>query len=293
MKKSALNQHPNLIKHQSGVTLVELSIVLTIIALLIGGVLTGTTIMKTMELRSIMTEYQHYEVAVTTFKTKYNQLPGDFSNAATVWGMAPTAASPAGDDDDCADLINTDLSEGTRTCNGNGSSTIDVGYEEFRAWQHLVNAGMIEGAFTGLGATATAGEGFETGLNCPSSAFGQSCWRVFYLSSEDADLDDFTLFYGKYDAHAFSLWGGNTGPARYNPTLTPSEMAELDNKYDDGKPATGKVFAPHGGTAGAAPFDNCTAQDGSTAEATATDDDAVYRTNTNLRECQFYARASF
>ena len=278
---------------QSGVTLVELSIVLTIIALLIGAAVTGASMMKAMELRSLMSEYQKFQVGVNTFKTKYNSLPGDYANAVALWGMAPTTAAPAASDTACAALTSTSPSEGSRTCNGNNSGTIDAGYEEYRAWQHLANAQMLDGNFTGVGATTTAGVGFQSGSNCPLSKLRDGCWRVFYQTSETADATTYTLFNGKYDVHLFSHWGGGTGLERYNPTLLPAEMAELDNKYDDGFPATGKIIAPHGGTAGAKPFDNCTSLPGATTETTATDSNAVYRTNTALRECQFFVKADF
>ena len=272
---------------QAGVTLVELSIVLTIIALLIGAAVAGASMLKAMELRSLMSEYQKFQVATNTFKSKYNALPGDFANATSLWGAA------AGSDAACAALTSASAIVGSLTCNGNNSATIDAGYEEYRAWQQLANAQMLDGNFTGVGATAAAGVGFQAGLNCPLSKLRDGCWRVFYQTSETADATTYTLFNGKYDVHLFSHWGGGTGLARYNPTLFPAEMAELDNKYDDGLPATGKIVAPHGGTAGAQPFDNCTSLPGVTTETTATDSNAVYRTNTALRECQFFVKADF
>lgn len=43
-----------------GFSLVELSIVLVILGLLVGGVLTGQSLIRAAELRSVSTEFQKY-----------------------------------------------------------------------------------------------------------------------------------------------------------------------------------------------------------------------------------------
>ena len=64
-----------------GFSLVELSIVLVILGLLIGGILTGQSLIRAAELRSVTTQYQGYVTAVNTFRDKYFALPGDMPNA--------------------------------------------------------------------------------------------------------------------------------------------------------------------------------------------------------------------
>src|ERR1700712_5143764 len=70
-------------KQQHGFSLVELSIVLVILGLLVGGVLSGQSLIRAAELRSVTTEYQRYTTAVGTFRDKYFALPGDMNNAAS------------------------------------------------------------------------------------------------------------------------------------------------------------------------------------------------------------------
>ena len=102
----------------SGFSLVELSIVLVILGLLVGGVLTGQSLIRAAELRSVTTEYGKYSTAIRAFKDKYFALPGDMTNAIAFWGPAP----------DCADTATT-AGTGTQTCNGDGNNNIYAGKE--------------------------------------------------------------------------------------------------------------------------------------------------------------------
>ncbi len=52
-------------------SLVELSIVLVILGLLVGGVLSGQSLIRAAELRSITEDYARYVTATHTFKDKY------------------------------------------------------------------------------------------------------------------------------------------------------------------------------------------------------------------------------
>jgi prepilin-type N-terminal cleavage/methylation domain-containing protein len=73
----------------SAFTLVELSIVLVIIGLIIGGVLAGRDLIRAAELRSLVSEVERYNSAVNAFKLKYNCLPGDCATATNFWPTWP------------------------------------------------------------------------------------------------------------------------------------------------------------------------------------------------------------
>ena len=60
-----------------GFTLIELSIVLVIIGLIVGGVLVGQDLIKAAEIRATVSQVEGYNSAVNTFRLKYNGLPGD------------------------------------------------------------------------------------------------------------------------------------------------------------------------------------------------------------------------
>jgi prepilin-type N-terminal cleavage/methylation domain-containing protein len=75
-----------------GFSLVELSIVLVILGLLVGGVLSGQSLIRASELRKVTTEYTSIVAAVGSFREKYLYLPGDFPNASQFWGAAAAGA---------------------------------------------------------------------------------------------------------------------------------------------------------------------------------------------------------
>src|SRR4051812_28937287 len=98
---------------RAGFTLVELSIVLVILGLLVGGVLTGQSLIRAAELRAITTEQNRYVTATHTFRDKYFALPGDMTNATAYWGTSGNCPGLAAQG-------NTTPA----TCNGNGDGKI-------------------------------------------------------------------------------------------------------------------------------------------------------------------------
>lgn len=128
-------------KSQSGFTLIELSIVLVIIGLIVGGVLVGQDLIEAANRRAIVKQIEQYELAVNTFKLKYNALPGDMSNASSVLGAS------AGD--------------------GYGNGILDADTEKLLLWQHLGLSNLIAGNYTG--ALSVSG-GVVAGQNVPASA---------------------------------------------------------------------------------------------------------------------------
>ena len=69
-------------------SLVELSIVLVILGLLVGGILAGQSLIHAAELRAVSSEYQRYRTAIYAFRDKYLGLPGDITTATNFWGAA-------------------------------------------------------------------------------------------------------------------------------------------------------------------------------------------------------------
>jgi prepilin-type N-terminal cleavage/methylation domain-containing protein len=199
----------------SGFSLVELSIVLVILGLLVGGILAGKSLIRASELRLVTTEQQRYYTALQSFKTKYMALPGDMNNAVQFWGQGATFAT-------CWSTASTDKT----TCNGDGDGLVEEmiltaftrTIESSRAWQHLANAELIEGKYDGMGFGGSRIKG--------------NVWIMSYL---DVDL------MGMGSTNFFELKYGN--PLYTAGTiLTPEEAWSIDNKLDDGKPAVGKVL---------------------------------------------------
>lgn len=65
------------IRPNAGFTLIELSIVLVVIGLIVGGVLVGQDLIKAAEVRSQISQIEKFNTAANTFKLKYGGLPGD------------------------------------------------------------------------------------------------------------------------------------------------------------------------------------------------------------------------
>ena len=66
---------------KSGFTLLELSIVLIGIGLLVGGVLVGRDLIDAARQRGVLKEFESYQLAIQTYKLKYNCYAGDCNNA--------------------------------------------------------------------------------------------------------------------------------------------------------------------------------------------------------------------
>ena len=141
-------------KHKhAGFTMVELSMVLVVIAFVMGGILVGQNLIRASHLQSVATDVGRYTQAVSDFHDKYLALPGDFAGATALWGTATSGACPTA-------TVNVGVDANTATCNGNGDGRITVQgadnnstggeYEQFLAWRHLYNAGMIDGKYTGV-----------------------------------------------------------------------------------------------------------------------------------------------
>ena len=62
--------------NNKGFSLIELSIVLIIIGLLVAGITGGASLIKSAELRAVMSEVRNYQTAVNAYYTATGKLPG-------------------------------------------------------------------------------------------------------------------------------------------------------------------------------------------------------------------------
>lgn len=220
---------PQLITNEGmrGFSLVELSIVLVILGLLTGGILGGQALIRAAQLRAMPTEVGRYTTAAMTFRDKYFSMPGDMANATAFWG---TATSCPGDF--------TTPATGPATCNGDGNGQINAWAETWRAWQHLANAGLIEGSYTGVQGTSTDTTYGIAGQNMPASKAGTNSGYAFvWVNSSNANSTSY--FAGNYGNTL--RWGAENGVDQGAVRLLPEEAWTVDMKMDDGKPGTGNV----------------------------------------------------
>jgi prepilin-type N-terminal cleavage/methylation domain-containing protein len=214
-------------------SLVELSIVLVILGLLTGGILGGQSLIRAAELRAVSTEHSRWLAASQTFRDKYFQLPGDLNNAQSFWTGPSSGTCP------------TATLTGTQTCNGNGDGFVSAGGngneagEMFTYWQHLANAGLIEGNYSGKAGTGSS-QHAVMGTNVPRSKMGGLGWSIQYMgvitNANFMDAGDYgnVLFFGGDSSSNKTFAGTNA--------LKPEEAWNIDTKMDDGKPGTGKVM---------------------------------------------------
>src|SRR5689334_293637 len=144
----------DMLKRQSGFTLIEIAIVLVIIGLLLGGVLKGQELITSARVRNMVQQQDGVKAAYFGFLDRYRALPGDYSAATTnIANVAATAACGNG--------------------NGNGDGTITAANNEnILAFEHLSKAGFINGTYTCAAAPATA-------TSVPTNAYGQFLNLIF------------------------------------------------------------------------------------------------------------------
>lgn len=221
--------------HQRAFSLVELAIVLVILGLLVGGILAGQNLIRASELRAVTTEHDRFTTATHAFREKYFQLPGDMTTATEHWGAAHATPATCG----------TTSTGDARTCNGNGNGTIDLydgsdatSNEYFRFWQHIANAGLIEGPYSGIQGSAGNVSHGVGGLNVPRSKTLNGIWYVRDMGNRSGHGE---LFDGNY-GNSFLFGGQSTTSQPSVAILKPEDAWNLDHKIDDGMPATGRVL---------------------------------------------------
>lgn len=203
---------------KNGFTLLELSIVLVIIGLIIGGITAGADLIRSAELNTVISDVNKYKVALNTFKLKYNQLPGDMDNASSYW---PT---------ECAAVHST-----VSFCDGSGNGIIHgvsggvEARESHNIWLHLVLSGIISGSYTGF---ENADGGTTAGENIPESKISGAGFNIHE-----------EVFYGKT---AMGIGFGVPAADEYKeylPVLIAAEAQAIDSKADDGVASSGAVIA--------------------------------------------------
>jgi len=77
-------------KRQTGFTLIEISIVLVIIGLLLGGVLKGQELIENAKIKRMNNDFSGIASATYSYLDRYNAIPGDDKNADARWSLTTT-----------------------------------------------------------------------------------------------------------------------------------------------------------------------------------------------------------
>jgi prepilin-type N-terminal cleavage/methylation domain-containing protein len=144
---------------KKGFTLVELSIVLVIIGLIVGGVVGGQSLVRSSRLNAVHADIQKFKTAINTFDLQYDAVPGDMTDAWDYWG--------------------TDCDDDEDTCNGDGDYKLEpLDAENIMFWNHLYLSNILSG---------TVGSAPMTPLN-DSSKYLASYDQLFYISGRGAGV---------------------------------------------------------------------------------------------------------
>ncbi len=117
-----------------GFTLVELSIVLVIIGLIIGGVLTGQQIIQNARTTNAINAIQSYQAQFSTYAQNYGAVPGDDKYATSRFKPSNYTVS-TGDGDGAV---------GTSSSFDNTTVTEGTAFESRVVWEHLRLAGLVK-----------------------------------------------------------------------------------------------------------------------------------------------------
>lgn len=261
----------------TGFSLVELSIVLVILGLLVGGVLSGQSLIRAAELRAVSTEYARYTTAAQTFRDKYFAVPGDFRDATRFWSRLNGNA-------DCVTNSSAAVAA-PGVCDGDGDGFLEQGAavsqsgEYFQFWRHLASAGLIEGTYTGLAGPTSSPWDSIIGSNVPRAKLSNAGWTAGnWYGSGLRYAGDGSNFSGDY-TNLFAFGATNSGTWTTNSVLKPEEAWNIDTKVDDGLPGVGRVLASTWGLCSTA--------------ASNTDYTATYRLNATTISCALYFARAF
>lgn len=203
-------------------TLVELSIVLVILGLLVGGILVGQDLIHDSAVKKQVTQIENYRTSMNSFRDKYQGLPGDLRAAtANGFGMV-TRAGTAGHGD------GSGLIEGCAT-----NATL-AGCETLLFWTDLTFAGLLSPSFTTASDTTAAINAMNIESYLPRGALGSTSVTVY----TNGAMNYFQLT----NVTATTVAGVYT----LTHALTPMDAFNIDEKLDDGIPLDGSVRAVGG-----------------------------------------------
>ncbi len=220
----------------SGFTLIELSIVLVIIGLIVGGILTGRDLIDTAAQRAQIAQIEKYNTALHTFQGKYGGLPGDIPDPyASNFGFQARGQYPG--EGDGNGILQSNCSN---NASGVGNHTIGSG-ELAIFWQDLSTAGLID-TYIGIGAgypnestssTTTLTSTPKISGWLPTAKIGTN--NFVYVISIGNGTNYYTV--SSVTQIICSIYSTS------NPGLTVQQAYNIDSKIDDGLPQSGNVIA--------------------------------------------------
>lgn len=233
---------PALRGKEAGFSLIELSIVLVIIGLLVGGVLLQQDMMRGAQVRAQISQFSQYSTAVYTFRERYKGLPGDTNSASRYFLMDEWADVRDGNGNGKIEVATSALTNGLADVNNATYADVDtlatplMGGETLQFWHHLSAAGMISGYYHGKAASGEVNE-YNESLDPRSEHRGEEGYAFPSAKLGGNGIGVYTSERRLY----FQLGVLSGYEFRVDPSLTPQEAHNIDMKLDDGRPLSGSV----------------------------------------------------
>jgi prepilin-type N-terminal cleavage/methylation domain-containing protein len=207
---------------QSGFTLVEISIVLVIIGLLLGGVLKGQEMITQAKIKNVINDFNGVSAAYYSYQDRYRKIPGDDPTASPRWTGTKNGS---GDGQIAGNYNNVTTAAPT------------AGEESNLFWQHLRLAGFVGGTSTGVGSGTqpTNGAGGMIGVQTNAAANNLGFTSTILCSANlsdkiaiavDAQIDDQSAITGQVRGQLQAGANPFAGPA---PTVAYKENGQ--NQY--------------------------------------------------------------
>lgn len=254
-------------KQQNAFTLIELSIVLVIIGLIVGGILVGRDLIEAAKVRAQISQLEEIKTAYSTFQLKYGCTAGDCANATDFFGNSTANGNGNGI------VQNSDGGCSTPgSCQNSACWAFD--FEMSRFFEQLSLAGMIPGQYRNsqnidIGYPSTRLNRGVGGLSVTRDRFtyidtcnGRTCCgyaRGLIRGYDCMGMNEFrqTLF-------VILNYEGAPGyrqKSNLYGIFTPTQTLSMDSKIDDGKPFTGQFRASNPTDSGGAFVDGDCAVD--------------------------------
>ncbi len=245
----------------NGFTLIEISIVIVVVAFIIGGIFVGRDLIEQANIRAQLSQVEQIETEINTFRTKYNCLPGDCANATDFFGSTSGILTIANGDGNTIIKSDTAYIGGAPTSYGSGEClNPDAIGEVSQLFLHLYLAGIGnygDGKTNSVALSGTsypyAKYGNKTGVfvtclaktgtpNYTISPFRTGNIITIGVSGNPQNtLSRIGYRTGQFNVISYSSYGLPNGLSALPIGIPVNAARQMDDKLDDGKPSTGRL----------------------------------------------------
>lgn len=209
---------------KAGFTLVEISIVMIIIGLLIGGIFSGMRLIDNANVQKTIQDLKAIESAAITFRDSYRALPGDI--------RTPAARIPNCNVAPCATGGDGNRNIGTFEY----ATPMAVTREAYTFWHHLQAAGLLQMDYRN-----TTDMNFGEGQ--PSAPIGGGYRLNLFTWWNLTSIATCPVIGVGAGLHITGEALGDMSNATTGLTIPCNTMRRVDEKMDDGSPLLGRLSA--------------------------------------------------